>query len=478
MATGSHGKQRRYVNNQCFNCFRLFSHRRPTSDASKGARARYDARLSIAAVVSFRYTADGRRGEWLRFDIRAAYKKCCGEAITCSVQNSIFNHVACNFHERAVVLFRPVFNTSHIRCRTKFLDSLRIHVKGGTGGTGLPKYGGLGGQGGCVYCIGKENVNLKSIMSKYRAQTIEAGHGEDSRKTKIVGAPGADIKLEVPLGMTIYREDGKVLGQINEEGEIVLIARGGPGGNPQNGFLGHSGQKHHVRLDLKLIADVGFVGFPNAGKSSLLKALSRAKPRVASYPFTTIKPNLGIMQFNDLRQITLADLPGLIEGAHINIGLGHKFLKHVERTKLLLFITDIQGFKLSPQHTMRTCFETIVLLNKELELYNPELLEKPAILAINKMDLEGSSEIFHAVKQSLENIEESIENVSEEIRPEKIIKFKDIIVSCEKKLRDICQAPSTAVRLGEIRLDPRPQAPHVINGRSLIYQIESHMAKM
>ncbi|XP_068629892.1 GTP-binding protein 10 homolog [Battus philenor] len=311
--------------------------------------------------------------------------------------------------------------------RTKFIDSVRLHVKGGTGGTGLPKFGGLGGQGGCVYCVGNEKANLRSIMTKYRAKTISAGHGEDSCKTKIVGSPGSDIKLEVPLGVTVYREDGKVLGSIDKEGETVIVARGGPGGNSDNSFLGHFGQIHHVRLDLKLIADVGLVGFPNAGKSSLLKAISRAKPRIANYPFTTIKPNKGIIQFKDLRQISIADLPGLIEGAHLNIGLGHKFLKHVERTKLLLFIADVEGFRLTPKHPTRSCLETVLLLNKELELYDAELLDKPAILAINKMDLEGAEDIFQDVKKSLSNINSVIDRIPEELRPEKIISFEDII---------------------------------------------------
>lgn len=311
--------------------------------------------------------------------------------------------------------------------RTKFLDSIRLHVKGGTGGTGLPKYGGLGGQGGCVYCVGKEDANLKSVQSKFRAKTISAGHGEDSRKTKIVGNPGSDVKLEVPLGVTVYREDGKELGSVDKEGETVILARGGHGGDPENNFLGHYGQIHHIRLDLKLIADVGLVGFPNAGKSSLLKAISRAKPRIANYPFTTIKPNKGIIRYDDLRQISIADLPGLIEGAHMNVGLGHKFLKHVERTKILLFIADVQGFQLSPKHPKRTCLETVLLLNKELELYDKELLEKPAILAINKMDLEGSEDTFSRVKESLMNISKIIDTIPEEVRPDNPINFEDIV---------------------------------------------------
>ncbi|KAG6461040.1 GTP-binding protein 10 homolog [Manduca sexta] len=324
-------------------------------------------------------------------------------------------------------LFAKEFKKPRNYLRSKFIDSVRLHVKGGTGGTGLPKFGGLGGQGGCIYCVGKEDANLKNIMTKHRGKTITAGHGEDSRKTKIVGNPGTDVKLEVPLGVTVYREDGKVLGSIDNEDDTVIIARGGPGGTPQNNFLGHFGQTHHIRLDLKLIADIGLVGFPNAGKSSLLKAISRAKPRIADYPFTTIKPNKGVMIYSDKRQISIADLPGLIEGAHVNVGLGHMFLKHVERTKLLLFIADVKGFQLNPKYPKRSCLETVLLLNQELELYNPELLEKPAVLAVNKMDLEGAEQTFNEIKEAYRNIEHILHKIPEEIRPEKCISFEDII---------------------------------------------------
>ncbi|VVC98599.1 GTP-binding protein 10 homolog [Leptidea sinapis] len=332
-------------------------------------------------------------------------------------------------HLTRILLCLKEFKKPRKYLRSKFIDSVRLHVKGGTGGTGLPKYGGLGGQGGCVYCIGKETTNLGYIMGRHRGKTLTAGHGEDSRKTKIVGTPGDDIKLEVPLGVTIYREDGKNIGSIDKEGQIIIVARGGPGGNPQNNFLGHYGQAHHIRLDLKLIADIGLVGFPNAGKSSLLKAISRAKPKIASYPFTTIKPNKGVIHFQDLRQISIADLPGLIEGAHVNVGLGHSFLKHVERTKILLFIADVQGFQLGPNYPRRTCLETVLLLNKELELYDPLLLEKPAILAINKLDTQGASTIFNDVVKSLKNIHNVRGNSSipQDIIPENIISFQDVI---------------------------------------------------
>ncbi|CAG9783462.1 unnamed protein product [Diatraea saccharalis] len=371
-----------------------------------------------------------------------------------------------------VFIFRSLCAAKQIKrprsyLRSKFIDSVRLHVKGGTGGTGLPKYGGLGGQGGCVYCCGNENASLQNILSLYRGKTVSAGHGEDSRKTKIVGNPGADLKLEVPLGVTVYREDGKELGTIDKEDETIILARGGPGGNKENNFLGHFGQIHHVRLDLKLIADIGLVGFPNAGKSSLLKAISRAKPRIASYPFTTIKPNKGIILFDDHRQISIADLPGLIEGAHVNIGLGHKFLKHVERTKLLLFIADVQGFQLSPKHPLRSCLETVLLLNKELELYNPDLLEKPAILAVNKMDLEGTQETYNKLVDSYEKIDEIIHDMPEEIRPNKIISFTDIISISALKDKESIQKLKTTLRR---RLDEYAEEnnPHIIEPKQLL----------
>ncbi|KAJ8926742.1 hypothetical protein NQ314_020859 [Rhamnusium bicolor] len=219
--------------------------------------------------------------------------------------------------------------------RTGFRDSLRIYIQGGAGGNGLPK-------------------------SKYYI----AKNGRHASHNFILGLPGEDLKFEVPVGVCLYSNLGKKLGELNKESEELIIAKGGTGGHSHNGFLGTKGQSVPVKLDLKLIADIGLVGFPNAGKSTLLKAISDAKPKIASYPFTTIRPNVGILMYKDLRQISMADLPGLIEGAHANKGMGHKFLKHVERTKLLLMIVDINGFRLSPQYPHRSCLETIMLLTK------------------------------------------------------------------------------------------------------------------
>lgn len=311
-----------------------------------------------------------------------------------------------------------------------FYDSLRIFVKAGHGGQGLPKMGGIGGNGGNVFVVGNEKVTLKKLYEKYPDKRFHAKPGADSKLFCLYGEPGKSIIIPVPLGVSLITELGHKIGEINAPMEKLLLAKGGVGGSPGNGYSAQAGHSFNLSLDLKLIADVGFVGFPNAGKSTLLKALSRASPKIASYPFTTIRPNIGIVEYSDYRQISLADLPGLIEGAHANVGMGHKFLKHVERTKVLLFVVDMHGFQLSPRHPKRSALETIVLLNKELELYKEELTEKPAILALNKSDLQGSYEVLREVQETLGNqnsYETFLKTLPKEFIPENIMMFDRIL---------------------------------------------------
>lgn len=324
--------------------------------------------------------------------------------------------------------------------RYHFLDSIYIYVRGGRGGNGLPRYGGIGGKGGDVYLKAVSNISLKDVVNKKPNKRYIAGEGEHSRKYRILGRPGEDLTIDVPIGISVINQNNILIGDLNEPDDTILVARGGFGGSEQNQFFGQKGQAHSVTLDLKLIADVGFVGFPNAGKSTLLKALSRASPKIANYPFTTVKPNIGMMMFDDNRQISLADLPGLIEGAHENFGMGHRFLKHVIRTKLLLFVVDISGFQLTSnkyEYPARDAFETVVLLNKELELYKEDLIDKPAILAVNKMDVENSEKNFSLLMEKLENITENLKNFSDEIRPQRIIQFDDVIPIAAKKANNI-----------------------------------------
>lgn len=313
-----------------------------------------------------------------------------------------------------------------------FIDSLRLYVKGGMGGQGLPQRGGAGGRGGDIVVVGskKEGLSLKDVTKACPKKRVSANTGMDSKFFCLYGENAKPVEIKVPLGITIISESGVKMGEINRVGDKVVIAKGGMGGCAGNGFSAEKGQAHTVTLDLKLIADIGFLGFPNAGKSTLLKAISNATPKIASYPFTTMTPNIGIVEFPDLRRISLADLPGLIEGAHANQGMGHKFLKHVERTKLLLFIVDLHGFQLSPHHSHRSALETIVLLNKELELYQPDLTEKPAIVALNKMDKPNSYSIIKKVQETLTDDKlyaEFLDTLPPSFRPEYPVKFEHIL---------------------------------------------------
>lgn len=311
--------------------------------------------------------------------------------------------------------------------RRPFIDNMRIFVKGGAGGMGYPKFGGIGGKGGDVYAEAIEDLTLRKMVVKNPSKRFIAESGGNSRVHQILGEKAPDLTVHCPTAVVLLSETGRKLGELNNPGDKVLLAKGGPGGCLQNQFNGQPGQTHTVILDLKLISDVGLVGFPNAGKSSLLKALSRATPKIASFPFTTICPQLGILKYNDHRQISMADLPGLIEGAHRNAGLGHKFLKHFERTKILLFVVDICGFRLSPRSPHRTAFETMVLLNKELELYHDVLLDKPALLAVNKMDTESAEKKFSDLLQEIANIKDITSNWAPELRPKNFIQFDDIM---------------------------------------------------
>ncbi|XP_064105534.1 GTP-binding protein 10 homolog isoform X1 [Macrobrachium nipponense] len=309
----------------------------------------------------------------------------------------------------------------------KFIDSLRIHVRGGSGGMGYPKFGGVGGKGGDVYVEAIAEQTLSKTLRAEPEKRWLGGVGGNSRKVRILGEPGEDKIVPVPLGTAIMLDKFRTLGETNKIGDKILVAKGGAGGSPANQFNGQHGQALNLTLELKLIADIGLVGFPNAGKSTLLKAISRAKPKIASYPFTTIRPNIGIVEYPDKRQISIADLPGLVEGSWANMGMGHKFLRHVERTNLLLYIVDINGFKMGPQYPHRTPIENVILLNKELELYKDDLLDKPCVLLVNKMDDDKTEEKLKRFLQEYSDLAELCQEFPEEMQPKRLVKFDDII---------------------------------------------------
>ncbi len=284
---------------------------------------------------------------------------------------------------------------------TNFIDKVRICCRSGAGGAGSAHFhrdkrnpkggpdGGDGGRGGHI--ILKGNRNLWTLLPlKYRKHVIASrgGNGSSNQKT---GADGQDVVLEVPLGtMAKEAENENLLCEILEHGEQKILVRGGRGGlgnvhfksatnqAPRYAQPGESGEELWVTLELKLLADVGLVGFPNAGKSTLLSVLSAAKPKIANYPFTTLKPNLGIVPYRDHRSFVMADIPGIIEGAHLGKGLGHQFLRHIERNSILLFLIPSDSDDIMKEYQ--------VLLG-EMEKYNPELMDKPRLLAITKRDL-------------------------------------------------------------------------------------------
>ncbi|MHA6697515.1 GTPase ObgE [Chryseobacterium sp. A301] len=283
---------------------------------------------------------------------------------------------------------------------SNFVDYVKIHCKSGHGGAGsahlrrekyIPKGGpdgGDGGRGGHVIMRG--NSQEWTLLPLRYTRHIKAQRGVNGAKSQLTGADGEDIYIEVPLGTVAKNEEGEVLGEIMENGQEIILMKGGKGGlgnehfksstnqTPRYAQPGLPGEEGHVVFELKVLADVGLVGFPNAGKSTLLAAVSAAKPKIANYAFTTLTPNLGIVEYRNYKSFVMADIPGIIEGAAEGKGLGHRFLRHIERNSILLFLIPAD----SPDH-----FEEYQVLKNELSKYNPELLEKDFVVSISKADL-------------------------------------------------------------------------------------------
>jgi len=301
-----------------------------------------------------------------------------------------------------------------------FIDKAQIWIKAGDGGHGcvsfrrekfIPKGGpdgGDGGRGGNVYFEAVNNLDtLLDFAGKHHWQAQKGQPGSGNNKT---GADGQDLVIKVPPGTLIYDTDlDLLLKDLNEIGVKVCVCRGGKGGKgnkafatsvnqtPRNAEAGTQGQERNIRLELKLIADVGLVGMPNAGKSTLISRCSAARPKIADYPFTTIEPVLGIVELSDFRRFVMADIPGLIEGAHTGAGLGHEFLKHIERTTLLVHILDIMPPDGSdPADNYRT-------IRSELEKHSKTLAAKPEIIVANKTDLDPDGETVEKLRKKLKS---------------------------------------------------------------------------
>jgi len=286
-----------------------------------------------------------------------------------------------------------------------FVDTVIVHTRGGRGGNGSCSFrrekfvprggpdGGDGGHGGSVVLKGDEDVD--SLVSLFFESRLFAGNGTSGAGRGMHGKNGRDVEALVPLGtLVLDPETGEQLGDITAHGQTLVVAKGGRGGLgnvhwkradhqvPYEHTPGTEGEELDFRLDLRLMADAGLVGFPSAGKSSILRCITRARPKVAAYPFTTLNPMIGTVEYPErFASLRVADIPGLIEDAHLGVGLGHNFLRHIERSKVLVFVLDMAGVD------GRNPWDDYRVLQRELELRDPALLERPRILVANKMDL-------------------------------------------------------------------------------------------
>ncbi|MDV3428173.1 MAG: GTPase ObgE [Bacillota bacterium] len=299
-----------------------------------------------------------------------------------------------------------------------FIDWAKIYVKSGDGGNGAVSFrrekyvplggpdGGDGGDGGDV--IIKADVNMTTLLDfKYKKKYVSE-RGENGSSSRSYGKDGEDLIIKVPLGTIVKDfESKKVMADLSHEGDTFVVARGGKGGKGNSKFCtptrqapdfaepGMPGEEYTIYLELKLIADVGLIGFPNVGKSTLLSMVSKARPKIANYHFTTLAPNLGVVGLRGVNSFVIADIPGIIEGASEGVGLGLEFLRHIERTRLLIHLVDISGSE------GRDPYDDFLKINKELENYSKKLSERPQIIAANKSDMLYDDDKFNEFKEKV-----------------------------------------------------------------------------
>lgn len=341
-----------------------------------------------------------------------------------------------------------------------FVDKAKIFVKGGDGGDGLISfrrekyvenggpYGGDGGKGGDL--ILRVDEGLRTLMDFRYQKHFKAARGERGKVKGMHGASAEDMIVRIPPGTVITDEEtGEVLADMTRHGQEVVIAKGGRGGRGNMRFAtptnpapyiaenGEPGEERWIILEMKVMADVGLVGFPSVGKSTLLSVVSGARPKIGAYHFTTITPNLGVVEVGDGRSFVMADLPGLIEGAHEGIGLGHEFLRHVERTKVIIHVVDMAAVD------GRDPFDDWIKINKELRLYNEKLAERPQIIAANKMDMDEAKENLPHFIEQLKQFDPDNEHVIVEISSltkeginELLYKAADVLDKVEQQLAE------------------------------------------
>ncbi len=301
----------------------------------------------------------------------------------------------------------------------KFIDEAKIYVNSGDGGKGCVSFrrekfvprggpdGGDGGKGGDVIIrASRSHRTLLDLKYNQHHKAKRGGHGEGGNRT---GKNGDDVEIIVPVGTVIRDADtAEILGDLVESEQVCIVARGGMGGKgnaffksatnqaPRYAQDGIPGVERTIFLELKLLADVGVIGLPNVGKSTLISRVSSAKPKIADYPFTTLKPNLGVVKVGDYETFVMADIPGLIEGAHLGMGLGTRFLRHIERTSILVHILDISKDETS------SGWDDFQTINNELSSFSPDIMKKPQVVAVNKMDLPDTIERLEKEKKKFE----------------------------------------------------------------------------
>jgi GTP-binding protein len=300
-----------------------------------------------------------------------------------------------------------------------FVDEVEIRVEAGNGGDGCTAfrrekfiemggpYGGNGGHGADI--IFKVDEGLHTLLDLRYQKTIKASKGENGRGKNQHGKGAAPLIVKVPQGTVVTDLDtGLIIADLSKKDQEEIIAKGGRGGRGNTAFKtqtntapdysenGEEGEKKNLKVEVKMLADVGLVGLPSVGKSTIISCVSKSKPKIAAYHFTTLNPNLGVVKATDGRSFVMADLPGLIEGASLGEGLGDKFLRHIERTRVIAHVVDMSGSE------MRNPYEDYVLINKELEAFNEKLMKKPMIIIANKMDLEGAKENLEEFKKKVD----------------------------------------------------------------------------
>ena len=341
-----------------------------------------------------------------------------------------------------------------------FIDRAKIRVKGGHGGNGVTAFrrekfvprggpsGGDGGRGGDVWIVADSSLNTLLHLRYNPEHTGERGrHGEGSNRS---GREGEDVIVRVPVGTQVFdTSSGELLHDLAEDGSRWLAARGGRGGfgnarfatstnrAPRYHQSGSEGEEHELQLELKLLADVGLVGFPNAGKSTLISTISAAKPKIADYPFTTLEPHLGVVDLGDFRTFVVADIPGLIEGAHEGAGLGDRFLRHIERTKLLLHLVDVSS---ASGRDPVSDYETV---NRELRAYNPELANRPQIVVATKIDALDEPERLESLRRQAIKDDRKFHAISSATNQG----TKELISAVAALLDELKQSPDSATTI-------------------------------